>query len=477
MYKHQLYLIKKSTTTLHHNKTLGTLSNQVRNVSNFTTPQLVKHLKRHHQHRGSIVFNYDQIVSGEPKYKLSHSSMEPLLEYILSKNGADGHVNHQALFLEISPVSQSLFGCFIHNTNRGLAQGNVDLWHYPNASEFVSDGLKQSEYAARKMALTNQFWGGGKGIIQTNPDLDYSNYEVRRTVMNEFGSFVSSLRGVFYAQEGFGIQPNDMAHIFEKTRFTTSIPKKFGGNGNISPSFSSKIVINTMESALSHVNLGNLSGKIVAIQGFNKETEGIISSLLREKHSLKVILTETDPLKIKTVKGLFAEEVNDQRLDVRLVFEDQDSILNLDVDILYPSSGTIFNSSNIPLVNAKIICGVSQSQFEDASNERQLRENGVILIPSLLTKTSNFSAVNEIYGIIPNNDPEITKMFSKDYEYSIYNTVKKVIELSEQNKISTQNAAFELADKKINEPHPFIPLRGSQIIHSLVSDEWHLQLQ
>ena len=141
---------------------LGNNSATCRQISNHTTAQLARHLKRHQQHRGYIVFNYDQYESlnkeENPKYKISHSSMEPVLEYIKSKQQSS-EVNHEAMFLEISPITQSLFGCFIHNTKRGLALGSVDLWHYPNAADFVNQGLQQSEYAARRNAITGLYWG------------------------------------------------------------------------------------------------------------------------------------------------------------------------------------------------------------------------------------------------------------------------------------------------------------------------------
>jgi len=318
--------------------------------------------------------------------------------------------------------------------------------------------------------------GGAKGIIQTNSDLDYSNPELRKTVMNEFGNFVSSLRGVFYASEGFGIQqPNDMAHIFERTRYTTCIPKKFGGSANMGPFYFGKSTISAMEGALHFLELGDLKQKVIAIQNYSKETEALLGMLLREKHVGKVILTEIDPLKVKHVKSLFEKEITDGRLDARLVFEDQDSILHLDVDILYPSSGSVFNSSTIPHIKAKIVFGTSVNQFENEADELALRTGGTVHIPSLLSQANLISA-NEIYGVIPDKDPEVLKHFSKDYDFSIYNTVKKLLLVSKEKNISPEAAVAELADIAINEPHPFIPNRGKQIIQSLVRDEWHKQL-
>ncbi|KAL9656993.1 hypothetical protein ABK040_007081 [Willaertia magna] len=452
--------------------------------TNLTTSQFIKHLKKHHQHRGYIIFdNHDNNNDGQitGKAKLSHSAMEPILECVQKlqfqqEKISNNNVNkHEALFLEISPVTQSLFGVFIHNTKRGLSQGNVDLLHYDYMSDFINQGLIQSEQISRKNALAGVHWGGGKGSIQTNADLDYSNIEVRKTVMNEFGSFVSSLSGLYYANEGFGFHTNDMSYIYERTRFTTCIPRRLGGSGSGSIKYyTGKATVAAMEGSLDYLRMGDLKNKTIAIQGYSKEAETIVNLLLK-KGVDKIIVTDIDPLKVKQVKTLYEKELNEGKMEVRLVFEEESEVLKLDVDILAPCAiGDILNEKTIPHIQAKIICGTANNQFTNPSLEKLLRERGIVFVPESVTHSGILSAANEIFGCIP-NDPEVEKHFSNDYENSIPNIVKKVLTLSNEKQIDFDDAANELADELLTIPHPFIANRGNQIMKSLVQNEWHKQ--
>ncbi|KAG2387139.1 hypothetical protein C9374_002174 [Naegleria lovaniensis] len=481
-------MINRTSSWKSYTEILNTNIISKRYISTQTTSQLIRHFKKHHQHRGFIVFSNSTTDSPDQEpYKLSHPCMEPVLEYISSQQQTamssvgkveKGTGNMEALFLEVSPVTQSLLGCFIHNTKRGLALGSIDLWHYPHASEFVNAGLVQSANAARRMALTNQYWGGGKAIIQTNPDftLNYSNPEVRRTIMNELGSFISSLRGVVYVDGGFGINSHDMVHVFERTRFTTFTPK-LSMNGNLTAQSQAKTTIAALEGAMSlRTGSEDLSDCIVALQGIKHNFE--TCKLLLQKKVGKIILTDTDPIVIKNAKSIFNREIIDGRVEVRLVFEDQDSILHLDnVDMLVPSSGIKLNAQNISDIKASIICGVSLSQFESIDLEKNLRKDqDVIIIPSLVIESSS-SIVrgNEVYGFIPEieSDPEINKYFSPQYDFSFFNLVRRMITLSKEKDLSTEQCAVEIADEIMKQPHPFIPSRGSQIIQSLIKDEWN----
>lgn len=320
--------------------------------------------------------------------------------------------------------------------------------------------------------------GGAKAIIQTNTDftLNYSNPEVRRTIMNELGSFVSSLRGVVYVDAGFGVNSHDMAHVFERTRFTTYTPK-LSMNGNLAAQSHAQTTITALEGAMSlRAGSRDLSDLVMALQGIKHNYE--TCKLLLQKKVRKIILTDTDPIVIKHAKTVFSREIMDGIIEVRLVFEDQDSILHLEnVDILVPSSDTKLDAQNISDIKASVICGVSLSQFESMDHERTLRKDqDVIIIPSLVIESSSsIIKGNEVFGFIPEieGDPEISKYFSPDYEFSISNLVRRIITLSKEKNVSTEQCAIEIADEIMKQPHPFIPTRGSQIIQSLVKDEWN----
>lgn len=110
------------------------------------------------------------------------------------------------------------------------------------------------------------WWGGGKGVIVEPEGVDLTDKDFRRLLFQEYGEFITSLRGCYVAAEDSGVNVVDMDNVFKKTRYTTCISPYLGGSGNPSVPTAAGVVC-AMEGALAYRGEQGLEGKTVAIQG------------------------------------------------------------------------------------------------------------------------------------------------------------------------------------------------------------------
>jgi glutamate dehydrogenase/leucine dehydrogenase len=281
---------------------------------------------------------------------------------------------------------------------------------------------------------------------------------------------MSTLKGCYITAEDVGTSVEDMTNVFSKTRFTTCIPEEFGGSGNPSVP-TAKGVICGMEAALEFLQMGNLENKTIALQGLGHVGEPLVRFLF-EKKVQKVIGTDINPDHIQNVKKKF----DGRNLDCRLVDRNDLSIFSEECDIFSPNAtGAILNSKTIPLLKTKIICGAANNQLEDTPIDGKLLfDSGVTYVPDFLTNRMGIvTCANEQYGYV-NNDSLIELHFSRDWEHSIYNLAKQVLNESRKENKSTSEIALKIADKLSKENHPIFGHRGREIIASLVENKWHL---
>ena len=83
------------------------------------------------------------------------------------------------------------------------------------------------------------------------------------------------------------------------------------------------------------------------------------------------------------------------------------------------------------------------------------------------------TCANEQYGYI-NNDPLIENHFRRDWEHSIFNRTIQVLNESRDKNVPTAEIALKLAERLSLQNHPIFGHRGTEIIKSLVENNWHL---
>lgn len=376
---------------------------------------------------------------------------------------------HEAVFMEFGAETGSLFGVFLHHTVRGQGAGGVRHWPYETIGAFVRDGLRLSRAMGRKNALAGLWWGGGKGIIARQSGDRHRDATYRRTLYQEYGRFISSLRGAYVTAEDVGTTAADMAEVFRTTRFTTCVPPEVGGSGNPSP-VTARGVVCAMEAALDYLGLGSIDGKRVAMQGTGNVGSAMIDLLL-DRGVSRIIATEISDEHAAAIRSRF----EGKPLELRVVSPEDRSIFAEECDIFAPNAlGGVLNPETIPMLRTKVVCGAANNQLlDERRDDRLLADRGIAYVPDFVANRMGIvNCANEQYGSIK-DDPAILRHYDPSWESSIFSVTRAVLERATREGITAAQAANALADELGREPHPIFGHRTRSIVRALVRDEWH----
>jgi leucine dehydrogenase len=429
------------------------------NLPTQTPTEIVKILKEYKINRFYFVFDDNEKI-----LLSSHEILQPIADFF--SNDKRDFSEHEGLFFQLNQKYDTLMGAFVHKTKRGQAAGGVRYWHYNTIEDYFRDGIRLAKGMTQKNALANIWWGGGKGVICHNPEVDKFDPLIRKEIYREYGEFLTDLRGCYVTAEDAGTNVNDMENIFSRTRFTTCIPEKLGGSGNPSVP-TARGIISGMEAALNFLYSNNLEGKVVAVQGMGNVGGPLIRFLI-EKGVKKVIACDINPGIVEKLKS----ELNTDRLEARVADSKDHSIIFSECDIFSPcATGAILNDRTIAGIKAKIVCGAANNQLEDPLRDDPLLfENDICYIPDFLTNRMGIvNCANEQYGYV-SNDYFIERHLDREWENSIYQTSLSVLKNSKANNQPTARVAIKIADEMANIPHPLFGHRGKQIINSLVEN-------
>ena len=388
----------------------------------------------------------------------SHPALAPLCDAAVA-NTRDFD-EHQALFFEVGASTGSLHAAFLHRTHRGQAAGGVRRWQYPSLQSLVNDGLRLSRGMGRKNALAGLWWGGGKGIISEPKS---GTKAERKVAYQEYGSFISSLRGAYVTAEDVGTVEDDMAAVFQQTRFTTCVPPRVGGSGNPSSS-TARGVVTAMEAALEFQTGDSLENKKVVMQGAGNVARFMMQDLL-SRGVAKIIATDVNPSSLLLAK----QQVGGERLELRETAPDDKTIFREECDVFAPNAlGGILHDQTINSLRTPLVCGAANNQLlDDLIHDQALADRGIQFVPDFLANRMGIvQCANEQYGSV-DNDPSILRHFDRDWDRSLYAVTRQVLERAKSTGSTSTRAANALADEQSEQPHPMWPERTTQIIECL----------
>jgi leucine dehydrogenase len=375
---------------------------------------------------------------------------------------------HEGFFVQVAPDTGVLQGACVHRTCRGQAAGGVRFWRYDTVEEYLRDGLRLARGMTHKNALAGLWWGGGKGVMARGTGPDEADPVVRRRIYEEYGELMTSLRGCYVTAEDVGTSVEDMAAIFSRTRFTTCISPEFGGSGNPSAP-TARGVVRGMEAALHFLEMDDLRGRTVAVQGLGHVGEPLVG-LLHDRGVQRVVGSDIEPGREAALRSLYP----DLDLMVRVVERGDNAILAEEADIVSPcATGAVLAPETISRIRARIVCGAANNQLEDPErDDTGLQEAGVLYLPDFLVNRMGIvNCADESSGYV-DGDPAFERHLGETWDNSIYRLSLKVLEEARRTGQTPARVALDLAEERSFEPHPIQGHRGVQIIRSLVESGW-----
>ena len=317
----------------------------------------------------------------------------------------------------------------IHNTVLGPALGGTRLWDYASEQDALTDVLRLSRGMTFKASISGLNLGGGKAVIIGDAKSVKSEALLRR-----FGKFVDSLKGKYITAEDVNMKTSDMEYIRMETAHVTGLPESMAGGGDPSPVTAYGVYMGMKASAKKVFGSDSLNGKRVAVQGVGQVGMHLVEYVAKE--GAEIILTDLNPDKVKRI----AQEFHARGVG-------QDDIYDVDCDIYAPCAlGATVNDDTIGRLRCSIIAGAANNQLKDeVRHGYMLMDRSITHAPDFLINAGGLINVyHEYQGHY--NRQRVLEQAGK-----IYDTCLSILTYAEGAKISSQEAAITLAEKRISE--------------------------
>jgi leucine dehydrogenase len=315
----------------------------------------------------------------------------------------------------------------IHNTILGPALGGTRMWNYTSEQEALTDVLRLSRGMTFKAAISGINLGGGKAVIIGDARTMKTEAFLRR-----FGKFVNSLSGKYITAEDVNMKTVDMEYIAMETKHVTGLPESMGGGGDPSPVTAYGVYLGMKAAARKVYGNDSLQGKKIGIQGVGQVGIHLVEYLVKE--NAEVFVTD-----------IYEEKINEVVQKFKVEAISQDDIYDLDMDIYAPCAlGATLNDLTIPKLKCNIIAGAANNQLKDeVKHGYMLQDRGITYAPDFLINAGGLMNVYQEH-LGNYNRKRVFEQAEK-----IYTTCLNILNLAGTEKISTQEAAIRLAQKRI----------------------------
>jgi len=332
---------------------------------------------------------------------------------------------HEKVCLATDSVSGLRAVIALHNTVRGPAIGGVRLWQYDSEEAAILDALRLSEAMTFKAAVADIPFGGGKAVILA--DGKEQEPGIRTARLRAFGRFVESLGGCYIAAPDVGTSPADMAQIKGVTGHVVCCPVELGGSGDPAPMTAFGVLQGMQALAEETLGVSSLVGVRVAIQGLGNVGMNLARLLIAE--GAVVIGTDIRP-----------EVVRQARMQLPIEVVVPEAIYDVPAAIFAPCAlGGILNDRTIGRLSCQIIAGSANNQLEDDGHAELLRQRGIVYgVDYVLNAGGLINAAQEFEGY--------DQQKARQRVARIYDTVKRMLAISQAQQVSTLSAAHQIAD-------------------------------
>lgn len=337
-------------------------------------------------------------------------------------------LGHEQVVICNDPHSKLKAIIAIHNTTLGPALGGTRMWNYESDDDAMIDALRLSRGMTYKAAISGLNLGGGKAVIIGDPSLK------SEALWRRYGKFVNSLNGKYITAEDVNTSAGDMEFIHLETKHVTGIPEYMGGSGDPSPFTAYGVFVGMKACAHKHWGNDSLEGKKVLVQGVGHVGQYLVGHLVDA--GAKVYITDINENRIKETTDKFKAE-----------YISPEKMLDLELDVYAPCAlGATINDDTMQKLKCPIIAGAANNQLAvETTHGQQLIDKGILYAPDFLINAGGLVNVAAEAGGAYNRE-KVTKDVEK-----IYNRILDIFTLSENEKITTQEAAMSIAQKRIDD--------------------------
>ncbi|MBI5346968.1 MAG: Glu/Leu/Phe/Val dehydrogenase [Chlamydiae bacterium] len=314
----------------------------------------------------------------------------------------------------------------IHNTKLGMALGGIRIQPYKTFNDALMDVLRLSKGMTYKSAIAGVGFGGGKSVIIADPKTAKTE-----ELLLSFGEAVEALNGRYICAEDMGCTVDDVMTIRRVTKYVTGLPsdKSSGDPGR----FTAWGIYRGMQSALKKIyGQESVKGRKVAIQGLGNVGLHMLEYLFWQGADL--ILSDIDEEKAKKMALKYGAKC-----------VTPSEIYKVECDIFSPCAiGGILNDETIPQLRCKAVVGCANNQLLKEDHGKMLKNKKILYAPDFVVNA----------GGLFNVSAEVLKdgynpIAPRDQTDRVFDGLIAIYEIADKNNISTNEAAIQLADYRI----------------------------
>ncbi len=316
----------------------------------------------------------------------------------------------------------------VHNTVLGPGLGGTRFYNYTNDQDAITDVLRLARGMSYKSSIAGLNLGGAKAVIIGDPNKLRSEAFFRK-----FGRFIENLNGKYITAEDVGTTIKDMEYIRMETEHVVGLSELNGGGGDPSPVTAYGVYMGMKASAKAVYGSDSLAGKKISVQGIGKVGEHLVEHLTKE--GAKVFITDVNQEALSRVSKAHNAEI-----------VAKDDIFGLAVDIFAPCAmGAVLNTENINQLKCAIVCGAANNQLADETIHGQLlMDKKIGYAPDFLV---NSGGIINVYSELNGYNRQIAISQTEN----IYNQTLDIFKKSKDDKITTHEAARQIAEKRISD--------------------------
>lgn len=321
----------------------------------------------------------------------------------------------------------------VHNRNLGPALGGCRFYPYATEADAIRDVLRLSRGMTYKNAVAGLPLGGGKSVIIGDP------FKIKTVdLMRSMGRAVQEMNGHYITAEDSGTSEDDMITIAGETEYVVGLPSEGALGGNPSPVTAHGVFIGIKTAVRHRYGTESLVGLKVAVQGLG--AVGFALAKMLHESGAEVIVADVR-----------AESIERARSEMPGIHVMQPAhIFSVEANVFAPCAlGAQLNAETIPHMQFDIIAGAANNQIATPQDEKLIAEKNILYIPDYVINAGGVIAVAYEYFDRINQNPfgvPMTRESMMNHVDMIGPAIENVIQIAQQEKISTARAADRLAE-------------------------------
>jgi len=326
--------------------------------------------------------------------------------------------------LETSDDEEPVAIIAIYETTLGPALGGTRLWDYETEEDALEDVKRLSKGMAYKAAAADLPLGGGKAVINADPEKKTEEW------FDEYGKAVEALGGKYITAEDVNTVTDDMAVVAKHTDHVVGLEEGLGDPSPITAKGTYHGILATLKEHEDY-DPENMEDVTVLIQGLGKVGGYLAEHLMEDGVHVKGSDIDEDSVKRMEEKGV--EPV------------DPEDVYTEECDVFAPCAlGAIINDDTIDQLKCDIVAGAANNQLKEERHAQVLKDKGILYAPDYVINAGGLLAVfNELKG----KTLEEAKRDAAGIEDRLY----QMFEEARKKDITPLEAANRYAERKMEE--------------------------